>query len=196
MKLSILIATVVERSEQLSELLKKFNYEISYNQLQDEVELVIICDNKEMSIGEKRQRLLEKAQGQWIVFFDDDDIPAHNYCQLILNAITDDIDCIGINGTMTTNGDNPQTWCHKFGEVWRNGKAYESFTYYRPIIHFNPVLKSKALQAGFKNIRFGEDQDYSNRLNLLLTKSNYISEPLFHYNYSNKQPHKQKYGIK
>lgn len=196
MKLSILIATVIERAEQFSNLFNSLSYEINYYQLNDEVEIVSICDNKQMSIGSKRQQLLERASGEWIVFFDDDDIPAHNYCQLILNAITDDIDCIGINGTMTTNGLNPQTWCHKFGEVWRDGKKNEEFTYYRPIIHFNPVLKSKALQAGFKDMRYGEDQDYSNRLNKLLTKSNYISEPLFHYNYSNKQPHKQKYGIK
>lgn len=196
-KLAILIATVEERKKQFEKLL-----ECSFNREKyPDVLLISLCDNKELSIGNKRQRLLlaaKKENCEWIVFFDDDDLPSENYIQLILDTINSnpDIDCIGINGTMTTNGANPQTWCHVLGETWREGKPNEKFTYYRPIIHFNPVKLELALKAGFKDMRYGEDRDYSDRLNPLLKKMAYIEQPLFHYNYSNKIEHKKKYGIK
>lgn len=196
-RLAILIATIEDRKEQFKELKLKLDSQIN----DGEIILVFDCDNKEKSIGKKRQNLLEFAKGmgcEWIVFFDDDDLPSENYIQLILDTINSnpDIDCIGINGTMTTNGANPQTWCHVLGETWREGKPNEKFTYYRPIIHFNPVKLELALKAGFKDMRYGEDRDYSDRLNPLLKKMAYIEQPLFHYNYSNKIEHKKKYGIK
>lgn len=196
-KLGVLIATVEERKEQFDILQSKFSYQ------SENIDVILIsdCDNKEKSIGKKRQNLLEAAKNmncEWIVFFDDDDLPSENYIQLILDTINSnpDIDCIGINGTMTTNGSNPQTWCHVLGEIWRDGSSRDKFTYYRPIIHFNPVKLELALKAGFKDMRYGEDRDYSDRLNPLLKKMAYIEQPLFHYNYSNKIEHKKKYGIK
>jgi len=196
MILSILICSVLERSESLELILNEFN-----SKRTTDVEILTIVDNKELSVGLKRQRLLEMAKGDWIVYFDDDDIPSKNYIQLILSAIKNnpDIDCIGINGTMTTNGINPKTWIHRLGyKITGNGKDVLSsgFNYERPIIHFNPVKREKALMAGFKDIRFGEDMDYSERLNKFLEKEYFIQEPLFHYNYSDKIPSKEKYGIK
>lgn len=188
--LSILIASIEERSNQLKELLAKFE-----RQRGPLVEIVTCIDNKEMSIGKKRQQLLEASRGKWIVFFDDDDDPAGYYVRSILQTGQDpSIDCMGINGIMSTNGMNMQTWCHRLGYPWAENQ--KGFDYIRPIIHFNPVLRSKALQAGFKDMRFGEDRDYADRLNKLLTKEAYIESPLFHYRYSNKIEHNKKYGIK
>lgn len=196
-KLGILIATVEDRREQYDSLMQSFLNQANH----PNIIIITDCDNKEKSIGKKRQYLLEtanKCNCEWIVFFDDDDLPSENYIRLILDTINSnpDIDCIGINGTMTTNGANHQSWCHILGETWREGKPNEKFTYYRPIIHFNPVKLELALKAGFKDMRYGEDRDYSDRLNPLLKKMAYIEQPLFHYNYSNKIEHKKKYGIK
>jgi hypothetical protein len=81
---------------------------------------------------------------------------------------------------MTTNGINQTTWCHRLGWQWKSNCIKECGYYYmRPIIHFNPVLREKALMAGFKDIRFGEDKDYSERLNLYLTKEYFLEKPLF-----------------
>jgi len=196
MILSILICSVTERAKSLDAVLNEFN-----SQRTTDVEILTIVDNKEISVGLKRQRLLEMAKGDWIVYFDDDDIPSENYIYLILSAISNnhDIDCIGINGTMTTNGANPKTWVHRLGyKITGSGKEIlkSGFNYERPIIHFNPVKREKALIAGFKDIRFGEDMDYAERLNKILKKEYFIKEPLFHYNYSDKMPHDKKYGIR
>jgi hypothetical protein len=48
------------------------------------------------------------------------------------------------------------------------------------------VKRDKALLAGFKDLKFGEDMDYAERLNKILTKEFYIKEPLFHYRYTRK----------
>lgn len=209
MKLSILICTTTERIPLFDELLHEFDKQLQERsgwiargnagaeqvyRKTDEVELIALCDNKEMTIGAKRQRLLELSQGEWIVFFDDDDMPASNYIDLILSHMSNSVDCMGIKVKMTTNGLNEQTCLHRLGRKW--AERQEGYDYIRPIIHFNPVRRVLALKAGFKDIRFGEDRDYSDRLNRLVKKEAFIDEWLFHYRYSNKQPHNLKYGIK
>lgn len=195
--LSILIATIQERQAQFTSLMKIFNHQLDRDGLRDNVEICFISDNKEISIGKKRQRLLEMAKGEWIVFFDDDDQPSNNYIKLIMEGIISDqdADCMGIHGTMTTNGRNPQTWCHVLGETWRNGNPGEKHTYYRNILHFNPVKRELALKAGFGNERYGEDKLYADRLNKYLTKQYMIESPLFHYQYSDRIPKQRKYGF-
>lgn len=194
--LNILIATIKDREKEFKLLKKEFDRQILENKLKDKVSIVYICDNREISVGLKRQKLLEKADAKWIVFFDDDDKPNKNYVKWIVEAIQQnkDIDCIGIRGKMTYNGVNPQTWCHRL--KYKNWDSnIDGWDYVRPIIHFNPVLRTKALEAGFKDIRFGEDKDYSERLNKLLTKEFFIDKELFLYQYSNNVEHNTKYGI-
>lgn len=191
-ELSILICSVEEREQHLARLLQEFEMQ----RLGESVEILVESDNKEMSVGAKRQKLLQRAMGRFIVFFDDDDWPYNHYIQSIITCLekNPDIDCIGMNVFMTTNGRHPQRCLHRLGYQWERGK--DGWDYFRNITHFNPVLREKALQAGFKDMRFGEDVDYANRLNPLLTKEAYIARPLFHYRYTTLTPHNQKYGIK
>ena len=207
MILSILICSIEERAEKLSilkELLISQSMMLRENADCDlshrDVEILTEVDNKQISIGAKRQKLLEKAKGDWIVFFDDDDIPSYNYIKVILSAIKNNttIDCIGIRGIMTTNGIHSKSWCHRLGyKIEGDGHTPHAsgYDYVRPIIHFNPVRRELALKAGFKDLRYGEDMDYAERLNPLLTKEYFIDEILFHYRYSTDQSHKKKYGI-
>lgn len=195
MMLSILIASVDQRAAQLEMLLAhKLRVPMHWR---DKIEVIPLVDNKEMSIGEKRQKLLQLANGKWIVFFDDDDDPYPWYMSQILYTIEvhKDIDCIGINVDMTTNGVRPQRCCHslKYPE-WR--ERVDGWDYVRNITHFNPVLREKALATGFKDLRFGEDRDYSDRITPTLKKEFYITRPLFHYRFSNKEDFHAKYGIK
>ncbi len=76
------------------------------------VEILSIEDNKEISIGAKRQKLLERAIGDYIVFFDSDDLPFNLYTSKILQALESSPDCVGFKIHMTTNGKRPQVCCH------------------------------------------------------------------------------------
>jgi hypothetical protein len=105
--LSILIPTVVGRERQWNEL-----HEIIFAQVKvttgfmcsddrrftgggaGEVELLTCKDNKEITIGEKRELLYHRANGLYSFQIDDDDSIAPDAIKLILEAITQLPDCI------------------------------------------------------------------------------------------------------
>ncbi len=174
MILNILIATVVDRRKLFNPLLTEFNRQIKSAGLQGQVSVIYKEDRKEMSIGRKRQLLLEESNAEYIVFFDSDDRPRPHYVTSIVEALELKPDCVGMLIDMTTNG----------------------YDYVRNVTHFNPVRRDLALQAGFKDIRFGEDKDYSDRVTPLCKTEVFIEVPVFDYLFSSKEPFKQKYGIK
>ena len=192
--LSILVCSVEERRSMMEILVGEFMRQISDGTAH--VEVMTFIDNKEISIGQKRQLALQAAHGKWIVFFDDDDWPYGHYIDEVVKAIESDpaADCVGVNIDMTTNGMKPQRCLHRFGLVWENKYGKDGWDYHRNITHFNPVLRELALKAGFKDMRFGEDRDYCDRLNPLLTREVYIELPLFHYRYTTTN-FKQRYDI-
>lgn len=196
-KLSVLICTITERRFQFNQLERYFQRQIRMNGLQGKVEILSECDNKQISVGAKRQKLLERAQGEFIVFFDDDDEPYDNFLRTIINVIENNegIDCIGVNIDMTTNGKKPQKLCHSLKyKVWKDN--VDGFDYVRNVTHRNPVRRELALIIGFQDLRFGEDKLYSDAVTKLCKKEVQITEPIFHYKYSNRINPKVKYGIR
>lgn len=195
MKLSILICTTIDRKEMFSTL-----YAEMFRQAHGKpVEILYLEDNKEISVGAKRQKLLEMSKGEYIVYFDSDDFPSPTYVDDILLAISPGYlqpapDCVGFMIHMTTNGVKPQTCCHslKYKEWAKNVHGYD---YVRNVTIFNPVKRQLAIQVGFKDMRFGEDKDYSDRLTPLCKTEKFINKKLFHYRYTI-QDHNERYGIK
>jgi len=53
----------------------------------DDVEVIVLVDNQYTSTGEKRNQLIELAQGDFICMVDDDDMLAPDYASCILEAI-------------------------------------------------------------------------------------------------------------
>lgn len=153
-----------------------------YNGL--EVEL-IYDDNEDDSTGKKRNRLLKKASGDYIVFIDADDEVANYYIKEILEAAKFDCDCMGIRGYMTTNNTSEIDWelSKDFPNdtITKNGKRM----YLRKTNHIAPVKRELALQTMFPDIGNGEDKDYSDRLNPLLKTEYKIEAPdMYHYKYT------------
>lgn len=188
---SILIATTVDRRE----LFKKLYYEFFVQTKDLPVEVLHEEDNKEMSIGAKRQKLLLRAKGEYIAFFDSDDWPSANYVSEILKALEKKPDCVGMLIYMTTNGKKPQVCCHSLKyKVWKEN--VDGYDYVRNVTHFNPVRKDFALRVGFQDMRFGEDRLYSDAVTQLCKTEVFVNKKLFHYRYSNVMKHNIKYGIK
>lgn len=194
-KLSILIATILDRQFLFNKLKAEFERQISLNKADADVEICSVSDNKQMSIGLKRQQLLDMAEGEYIVFFDDDDWPEAFYIAELLNAIKEKPDCIGFPIRMTTDGRKPQICCHslQFPE-WREN--YGGYDYVRNVTHFNPVKSYIAKMIGFTDKRFGEDKEYADKVTKLCKTEVFINKPIFHYRYSAQIPHNKKYGIK
>ncbi|NJL70647.1 MAG: glycosyltransferase family 2 protein [Candidatus Competibacteraceae bacterium] len=181
MKLSILICSLGSRHAMLARLLNRLN-----PQLNENVEVLVETDYGTMSIGEKRNRLLDKATGDYIAFIDDDDLVATDYVSRILDAVKTEPDCVGIEGRMTTDGADPRTFIHSFRyKTWyeQNG------IYYRNPNHLNPVKREIALKVRFPDKNHGEDRDYSMSLLPLLTTEVYLEGTTYEYLYITKRKH-------
>lgn len=191
MILSILICTTVDRREMFSKLYAELERQSSGL----EVEVLYEEDNKEISVGAKRQKLLGRARGRHVCFFDSDDWPFSYYVRMIVDALHTNPDCVGMLVHMTTNLKRPQVCCHSLKyKVW--AERVDGYDYVRNITHFNCVKRELALQVGFPDMRHGEDKWYSDRVTRLCKTEVFINKKMFHYRYSNKMPHKIKYGIK
>ena len=192
--LSILIATVIDRRPIFEPLFKEFIKQCSAVSEQFHIEVLVDEDNKEKSIGKKRQDLLNASDSEYICFFDSDDFPREYYITEIINALKDKPDCVGFKIAMTTNGLRPQTCCHSLRyPIWKEN--VDGFDYVRNVTHFNVVKRSIALQVGFQDLRYGEDKPYSDGITALCKKEFFIDKFLFDYKYSTFEPHEKKYGI-
>lgn len=177
-KLSILIATMPIRSGMLQNLLAVLEPQC----LNQPVE--ILTDNSMLyNIGVKRNMLLNRAQGEYVVFCDDDDLVSADYVQKILAATETNPDCIGMSGLISFNGREERQWhISKEFKYW-----YEQLgIYYRTPNHISPVRRELALQVMFPPISFGEDHEFSKNLWPLLKTEVVIPGNLYYYRYVQK----------
>lgn len=82
------------------------------------VEILVESDDGQLSSGIKRQRLLEQARGEYVCYFDDDDWPAEDYLQQILEGCFQCVDVVTFNLMMTFRKGGRRI---KNSETWRFG---------------------------------------------------------------------------
>ena len=182
MKLSILIPTLPERFPMLNNLVEHLGKQAE--KYPNQVEILIDDRDKGVSTGRKRNDLLKKAKGYYIVFIDDDDEVPEYYIDEILKASEQNADCIATNGKMTTNGGNEIKW--KLSKNYENADAYENGVkyYQRKINHISPIKRELALQVGFPDISNAEDKYYSDRIAPLCKTESVIDLPMYWYKFS------------
>jgi hypothetical protein len=159
--LSILIPTLVSRQAEFQQLAKKLSDQVENHQLSQRVEILSYCDNKEHSVGYKRNALLDKARGRFVAFVDDDDDVDSEYIPLVCSVIEQypEIDCIGFLGQMTWAGRFPEPMIHsvRYSSLETVGHSTGFNVYLRPPNHLNPMRRDIAQRYRFPNINFGED---------------------------------------
>lgn len=183
--LSILIASIDERAAQFGVLLTDL-----IAQAQGlPVEILSHIDNRQLSIGRKRGELYNHAAGQFAVSIDDDDDVAGNYVSEICKVIADHLeqgkplDCIGF-----------YIECRNYPSVGKTKLAIVSNSVprwhedkekiYRTPYQKNPIRTDIAKAAGFPDLRFGEDYQFSLRLQRQrrLKTEYFIGSTLYFYN--------------
>lgn len=173
MKLSILICSLNERQQFLNKLLS-----FLASQSTSDIEIIVDADDGSKLIGRKRNDLLRKAQGEYIVFIDDDDWVADDYCESILKAIENKPDCVGFYGEKWQN----DSLLHRFKNTMHvvNEPSVEII----PIMHTNPVKRELALTTEFAPyLTFCEDQFYALNLRNLLRSEVCIEKNMYFYHY-------------
>ena len=187
MKLSILICSLEKRHAQLQSLLEEIKTQILLCDASAIVEVITEVDSKQITTGAKRNNLLNKAQGKYICFIDDDDHIYPNYIKLILEAIESDADCIATTGIYSINGGHPVKWrlSKDFIDEDRMDSNIGEIVFFRRANHLTPVKRELALQAMFPDQSNAEDKEYSFRLNPFLKTEVQIKELIYHYDYKN-----------
>ena len=118
--LSILIPTTPDRREFLTRLTNSLSNQIRDCGVLSQVEILInetapFDKNdpiKELSIGYKRNKLLQKASGDYVAFIDSDDRISEKYICLLFEGIAKNPDCCSLVGEITVDGLNPLIFHH------------------------------------------------------------------------------------
>jgi glycosyltransferase involved in cell wall biosynthesis len=183
---SILICTLEERTESFNKIYNKLQYQIAANNLGDQIEILFFRDNREHSIGFKRNALLKQSQGRYVCFVDDDDDVHGRYIPMIYEKLLQNPDCVSLLGIMTTNGKHPEIFKHSL--AYNDKYCTENGVHLRPPNHLNPIRRDIALQFSFPENNFGEDRSWT----LLLAQSGLLKTeavldvPYYFYLYDGK----------
>lgn len=210
MILTICIPTVVGREEKFNRLYEFLKEQIIHYQLQKEVEIIFLSDNKEISIGIKREKLYNMAKGIFSVQLDDDDWIAFNYCKEVVDKIKEHFaqygqypDCVGYVESCNINGKNIgnsifsreyNDWTEKLDPpIFINGNWCVRV---RTPFFKTPILTEYCIKVGVEDSRFGEDHDFARRVLPLLKTQAFIDEVMYMYGYVSEGTHNERYGIK
>ena len=178
--LSILIPTLPTRIDCYANLIKMLNKQVIENNLMNRVQILSLCDTKEISVGEKRNILLNKSNGKYVCFIDDDDIISPNYLIKLILAIDSGADVITFCGDYVEN-----TNVTPFSiSMLHRGNYNHPNIFYRLPNHLCPVKREIALSCQFTDKNFGEDSDYSERINKYIKNEFHIQDKLYFYMYN------------
>lgn len=176
MKLSILICSLESRKDLLANLLHNL-----YNQIRDinEVEVLRLIDNKQMSVGAKRNALIGLAKGDYITFIDDDDRISTDYIDNLLQGIELGYDSICFEVLYNPAGGNPKLV--KYSAKYKDRELVTHFE--RATNHLMCTKRSIASKVKFKNISFGEDAIWAKSLVRLIKTEGQIEKVLYYYDF-------------
>lgn len=212
--LSILIPTVYGREQELQRLLSVlskqltpgnyctsrtgyYEYAVSYSRIFP-VEVIYLKDNKQVTVGEKREKLYQMADGVYSWQIDDDDSIAEDAISKILFAAEKEPDCITFLERCLMNGrelfgrhslDYPD-W-----EGEGNSTLYDGFHFHRTP-YFKSVIKTAIVkQVPVPHMRYGEDHQWARLLKPYLKNESHIPEYLYHYiHHSTPEEFAERYG--
>jgi glycosyltransferase involved in cell wall biosynthesis len=180
-KLSILICSVTARLTKLFLLIQHLERQCANKP----VEILWLGDNKQMTVGEKRNKLLSLAKGEYICYVDDDDWVSDDYVESILKAVETNPDAVCFECRYT----NAETSVNNHVYFARRNFNKDDTVVgirYRMVNHLNPVKRTIAQKIGFEERNFSEDTDYAIRLwnSRLMNTDVTIPRILYHYQFN------------
>jgi hypothetical protein len=182
MLLSILIPTLESRRTRFERISATLRGQIRACGWDDRIEIVAFADAGELPTGTKRNALMQRARGEFIVGVDDDDDVSDRYVELIGGALLahPDVDCLGIRGEVTYRGKYRRAFVYSAAH-----RTYQTVNgvYLRPPHHLNPVRRAIALRYPFLDVRRSEDAEWALRIarDGALQREHFIDHLLYRY---------------
>lgn len=183
MDISILIPTMRQRERLFRQVLAEVERQIRETP-EIRVEVLWESDNGEMTLGQKRNVLMDRCNGKYHCFIDDDDVIAPDFLKTFVPMIQSDIDydCASFVGAHYKKG--------KFNKLFHHSLEYSKWDelpdrFIRTISPMNMIKTSIVRQVRYKDIRNTEDHEFSVRLmdsGLLKTEFKINpNRPIYHY---------------
>jgi glycosyltransferase involved in cell wall biosynthesis len=179
--LSIQIPTVEQR---------KITFRKLYTELKEQskpygndIEIIYLRDNKELPIGEKRNKLYEMATKKYSLQYDDDDWIHKNGIELIMNELYRDVDCFTYNYKVHLD-DGRYIYREKnsFGVDYIKQKNFNGFNNVHPPTPKCIFKTSLARQVKLdENLRYGEDGFFAIGIKPLINSSFHIDKYIYEY---------------
>lgn len=183
-QIAILIPTILDdqyRIDTYSRLINKLKSQIDKFELKNRVQIISLGDTLEMTVGEKRNYLVDLAHlCKYVIFIDDDDDISEYYIKLIYEATLEGVDVVTFNGKYFI--DNVFNSNFSISKNFTNKD--EGAILYRKPNHICCVKREIAIQCKFPPINFREDSAYSDAINPLIKTEKHIQEDLYFYMYS------------
>lgn len=179
--IEILIPTLQERASKFAFIHSK----LTAQAIGLPIKISWLMDNRERSIGAKRNELLQNARAKYACFVDDDDDVTDNYIQWLYKAALSDKDCASLAGHITFDGLGLRTFIHSI----QYNHYFEDVHYYRPPNHLNLIKTEISKQFLFADKSMGEDTDWAMDIaNEKALKTEFaIPEVIYKYKYITKK---------
>ena len=151
--LTIGIPTIEQRKECFNQLYAELKKQSEpFGNL---IEIVYICDNKEMTIGAKRQKLVDISKGKYIVMWDDDDWIHPHGIELIMEGLKSDADVISYNYSTDIPVDNV-TNCNRKISIKYTNELIDGVLFVKPDCK-NPIKRELINKVKFRDTSWSEE---------------------------------------
>ena len=176
--LSILIATLGQRRDQLARLLRGLMPQV--DRAGGRVRVIAYWDNGEIDLAQKRQALVEAAGTDYVCHVDDDDTVTDDYVESILGALSSWPDVVGLQMMVHKDGE-PLKVAHLSTQF--DGWYEEPERFCRDMTHENPVRTSIARRVDFRDKPRDDPEDapWAAKIRKLITSEVMIDRVLYHY---------------
>ena len=155
---SVLIPTIPGREQSLQRLLDSLHEKTKRICPELRMEICLGFDNRETSVGMKRENLLQNAKGKYVSFIDDDDEITDAYIEDLYETFKGNFHVMRLRGLMQGH-----VFCHSTDNKLSDPMARGS-EFLRPPNHLNPMLTDVAKFIHYKDSTRGEDLDWTIRM--------------------------------
>ena len=149
----------------------------------DDVEILLCFDNRQLSLGEKRNIVLTRAKGEFISFVDDDDDVSSDYVQTLLKEINErkgNFDVLTFKTAHYIDGQFNKEVIYSTTKGNRD-RADHYIRWANAICCWRlDFIRS----VGFSDVTFGEDTDFGKRANKKHPKEIFINKVLYKHLWS------------
>jgi hypothetical protein len=156
--ISFLVPTIPGREASLNRLVDSIQEKMARIAPHTRYQIDLGFDNRETSIGAKRQGMVQNAKGKYVAFIDDDDSITDAYIEDVLQMIQGNYPVMRLRGQI-----GPYTFTHSLANTLSSPMA-RGEEFLRPPNHLNPMMTDVAKLVHYKDAIRGEDLDWTIRM--------------------------------